>query len=480
MKLRTLYFNAVLASLGTFAIMVNPVSAQTSSPFQPPEEKLGVYVTNSGPGLDSGCTFRSGGPLIINIDVPKVVNDSQINPDGTLKNPNELVQRGIIAQKAIVNFPVFDIDSGASVSPPDQPEVDVVSFNGERKDTLTGSNNQWTNDPIEVDIRELKFGQANELKIDIDVDNPDELWCMAVDWVSVEFDVAIPYVLAHGINTTGPDTWSEDITRQLDAYGIKYTFDSVGRNGSVGDNAVELRNIITPFLEELKSDKVHIIAHSKGGLDSQALQALGPDFTIRSLSTLSTPHLGTVVADINIIQLLGSDRLQNSSVDPNGFIDSLLRATPWAGSFSDVPERPGLDDLTTQAASTALLLRQRGNISPTFAYGGNADINGDGELQSAERQFVRADIPWNVMRNFTQARVVNTFTEPGFLGFGTRTVIEFVASPSAAPLANDVVVTTNSALPSYANSLGVVRRNHSSIVDYALIEDFLDRTVNLR
>ncbi len=480
MNMRSLVRTAGTVTLLYLSVSLVPALARTTSPFQPPDEKLGVYVVNSGPGLDTGCTFRSGGPLLINIDIPIVVSDTQVNANGKLINADALVSRGIIGRTAQIDFPVWDVDSDAIVSPPWRPEINVVSFNGVRKGTLEGSNNIWTNAAIQVDISELKFGMPNELRIDIDTENTAELWCTAVDWVSVEFDVALPYVLAHGINTTGPDTWEPEITGRLNEFGVRYTFFTVGRNGSVTDNARQLETNIKKFLDPIKADKVHIIAHSKGGLDSQALQAIGPDFNIRSLSTLSTPHLGSVVADINIIQLMNADRLENVGEDPNGYIASLLRVNPWAGTFANVPERPGLDDLTTQAAAAALNRRQRGNISPTFAYGGDADINQDGTLQSGERPFFGADIPWNVMRNFSRARVVRTYTEPGFLGFGTRTVIEFEATPAGAPLRNDVVVTVNSARPSYVTDLGVVLENHSSIVDFRYVEQFLNRTLPLR
>lgn len=393
MKMRTLIWAASISIIAYLLSGFMPVSARTTSPFQPPEEKLGVYVINAGSGLDTGCTFRSGGPLLINIDVPVVVGDTQINGQGKLVDADMLVSRGIIGRTATINFPVFDIDSDAVVEPPLQPELNHVSFNGTNKGTLEGSNNIWTNAAIQVDVSELKFGVANQLRIDIDTANSREAWCMAVDWVSIEFDVALPYVLAHGINTTGPDSWQPNITQALDDFGVRYTFFTVGRNGSVTDNARQLNTNIRQFLGETKADKVHIIAHSKGGLDSQALQAIGPDFTIRSLSTLSTPHLGSVVADINVIQLIDADRLINTGQDPNGHIASLLRATPWAGRFSDVPELPGLNDLTTHAAATAISARQRGNISPTFAYGGDADINRDGVLQSNERPFFSCGYP---------------------------------------------------------------------------------------
>ncbi|MEF2509793.1 hypothetical protein V4D06_17860 [Vibrio mimicus] len=34
---------------------------------------------------------------------------------------------------------------------------------------------------------------------------------MSVDWVSIEFDIAIPVVLAHGIKAQS-DTWDDDTT----------------------------------------------------------------------------------------------------------------------------------------------------------------------------------------------------------------------------------------------------------------------------
>lgn len=57
--------NKLAMLLGSFLIafvsLTQVVKAQTSSPFDPPEEKLGVYVVNSGSGLDTSCTFRGGG-----------------------------------------------------------------------------------------------------------------------------------------------------------------------------------------------------------------------------------------------------------------------------------------------------------------------------------------------------------------------------------------------------------------------------------
>ena len=68
--------NICIKSAVTFlALTLNPCLAQTFvSGFAPPEENFGEYVVTSGPGFDTGCSFRSDGPLIIHLAVPSPVN----------------------------------------------------------------------------------------------------------------------------------------------------------------------------------------------------------------------------------------------------------------------------------------------------------------------------------------------------------------------------------------------------------------------
>jgi len=63
--------------------------------------------------------------------------------------------------------------------------------------------------------------------------------------------------------------------------------------GSIESNALQLREELFRILKEAQTDKVNIIAHSKGGLDSRLLAAL-PDCTdhIASITTMATPHHG--------------------------------------------------------------------------------------------------------------------------------------------------------------------------------------------
>jgi len=51
------------------------LQAVRSSPFDAPEANDTTFVVDNSPGLDTGCTFRSGGPLIFNIPVTRFVGD---------------------------------------------------------------------------------------------------------------------------------------------------------------------------------------------------------------------------------------------------------------------------------------------------------------------------------------------------------------------------------------------------------------------
>ena len=55
---------------------------------------------------------------------------------------------------------------------------------------------------------------------------------------------------------------------------------------------------IKEILKETNFEKVNIIAHSKGGLDSRyALSKCGMDQYVASLTTINTPHRGCEFAD---------------------------------------------------------------------------------------------------------------------------------------------------------------------------------------
>jgi triacylglycerol lipase len=69
--------------------------------------------------------------------------------------------------------------------------------------------------------------------------------------------------------------------------------------GDVDSNAKILKNTIEKALLETRAEKVNIIAHSKGGIDSRYfIWKYGSENQVASLTTVSTPHHGSEIADL--------------------------------------------------------------------------------------------------------------------------------------------------------------------------------------
>lgn len=67
---------------------------------------------------------------------------------------------------------------------------------------------------------------------------------------------------------------------------------------SIPDSAEELKQTIMKVIADTGSEKVNIIAHSKGGLDTRyAISSLGLDKYVATLTTINTPHGGCDMVD---------------------------------------------------------------------------------------------------------------------------------------------------------------------------------------
>jgi triacylglycerol lipase len=75
------------------------------------------------------------------------------------------------------------------------------------------------------------------------------------------------------------------------------------------ERAETLKTAVITYLGETGAEKVHLIAHSMGGLDSRRMIIdVGMADKVASLTTIGTPHLGTVLAD-DVIDNKGGDEL---------------------------------------------------------------------------------------------------------------------------------------------------------------------------
>jgi len=127
----------------------------------------------------------------------------------------------------------------------------------------------------------------------------------------------LPIVLAHGIArfdilavilrqklNLPEDDLSEQlqyfkgIKSHLEAHGFSVSHPNQDFAGSVDFRAEQLRDRVNDLLQASGSPKVHIIAHSMGGLDARHMIVdKGMADRVATLTTIGTPHHGSPVAD---------------------------------------------------------------------------------------------------------------------------------------------------------------------------------------
>lgn len=284
-----------------------------SSPFDPPEANDTTFVVDRDGGLDTGCTFRNGGPLAFTIEVDRVVGNVAL-----------LRQNGMISETAEVRMPAFDVDFDAVV-PPFNPERDRVTFNGNVVPTefLTGSDNVWKLNSFRVPIDWVRFpadpGQgnevepmANEVRIDIDTANGEEVWCTSIDWAALSIEASRPVVMAHGILSSG-GTWAGTWVPGLRGLGLPHSNElNMGNLDSIGNNAGKISNVVAASKRRWGVDKVNLVCHSKGGLDSRHFVEGSSD--VEQVIQLGTPNAGSPLADL----------VQGASLGFLGFVPTLV------------------------------------------------------------------------------------------------------------------------------------------------------------
>ena len=152
----------------------------------------------------------------------------------------------------------------------------------------------------------------------------------------------LPIVLAHGIarfdillevlrkKANLPKNKLDDrfqyfrgIRSHLEAQGFRVFHPNQDFAGPVDLRAEQLKARVNEALVETGADKVHIIGHSLGGLDARHMIVdKGMAEKVASLTTIGTPHLGTVLADHVIDH--GGDSLMDTlrrAINLDGFAD---------------------------------------------------------------------------------------------------------------------------------------------------------------
>ena len=481
-------------------------SGPRTSPFEPPKTNDHQFVVDAAPGLDTGCTYRSGGPLIYNIEITRYVGE--LNADGTLRDAAALVAAGLISPTVTLIQPSFDVDSGAVVPPPFQPEVDRVSFNGEPIGFLSGEDGQWKLNSFEIPIAKVKFaaraanGSApapakNEIRIDIDTANSEELWCTAVDWSAGGFKAMSPIILIHGNGSNGGFFARQGFTGELQNRHLLFDNSINMPTDTISAHGALLNSLLPGIVKSFGVDSVHLVVHSKGGLDTRDYLANyqpshDADFKVLSYTSLSTPQNGSVGADLLVQR--ATALAVTSNIEFSGF-------PRWTET---VANQTALDAGTPNLTTTFVAGFNAANVGRLPAgivfntVQADADLNGNAEIDRSPDEYaeLRAESPdltaldntnfghtkteiainavYQVLRQVRSVTLTYR-TERGFFGLGSvRTVAVLTAVPNATPLGNDVLVPIPSGqgvgsiqgrVMNTRTFTGANGRNHSSIAN---------------
>ena len=109
-----------------------------------------------------------------------------------------------------------------------------------------------------------------------------------------------PILLIHGMGFRDSriyNYWGR-IPKMLKKMGFEVYYGGQDSNGTIETNGKVIAERIQSIINETGCEKLNIIAHSKGGIDTRyALSALGMGKYAATLTTLSTPHHGSVTVD---------------------------------------------------------------------------------------------------------------------------------------------------------------------------------------
>lgn len=478
-----------------------------SSPFDPPRETDVSFVTDAAATLDTGCRFNSDGPITFDINITRVVGP--VNADGTLQNVNQLISNNVVSATATLLMPAYDVDYDA----PGNPERDRVRFNGHDLGFLTGSNDVWKLNSFEIPISYLKFparagnGTApapavNTIIIDIDVNNAG--WCTAIDWGANNFKALSPIILIHGNNSDGAFFDRQGFAGELKSRGMPYDNSINLQTAFISTNGLALNDPTSGIPGIVKSfgvDSVHLVVHSKGGLDTREYLANYQPandslFKILSYTSLSTPHNGSAGADVLVarddaVRLVGDlGRVE--------FLGFPIFTQKVAGQLSTDDGTRNLTTYFVNGFNQANIPRlPRDTIYNTVA--ADADTNGNSaidrsfpdeyaELRQENQSLAENDKPllgllnpsriainviYNILRN-TSTVTLSLQPRCDLFGRNCKQVASITSVPTSTPLGNDTLVTIpsgngeNSLESRVTNRMtfsGTNGRNHASVAN---------------
>lgn len=282
------------------------------------------------------CYHESGSESVVVYDVEITralsAEPNILDANGFLNVPTTAVDNGIVGREAWLQIQIFDTDYCVVPNancPPSQPRrewhpiVDTVYVNGFRAGVLTSRKGRLVTRTIPLRIEWLKFGRYNLdgsptpglNRIEIHVGprrlSGPEIRACGTGPVSIQIEAMAPVFFVHGIRSTG--AFFE--THRLQPPFVNPFRDKLiphkvlGRTAGIGNRTIPrgatvLAAMVGQGLQEFGAKHCHLVGYSKGGLWSRAYISGLPDQgeqAVFSLTTLDTPHYGTLLADIRVL-----------------------------------------------------------------------------------------------------------------------------------------------------------------------------------
>lgn len=173
---------------------------------------------------------------------------------------------------------------------------------------------------------------------------------------SQECKTKYPLIMVHGIGFRDLryfNYWGR-APRYLEQGGATIYYGHQKAWGTIEENAAAIAATIDLALKETDAEKVNIIAHSKGGLDSRYLIThLGYAEKIASLTTMSTPHHGSALVDFlnrlpkplfrKLTQILDRSFAAFGDDSPDSYTSALQLAPAYCKIFNEqTPDASGV------------------------------------------------------------------------------------------------------------------------------------------
>ncbi len=241
-----------------------------------------------------------------------------------------------------------------------------------------------------------------------------------------------PILMVHGVffrDFKYFNYWGR-VPKELETYGATIFYGNHQSAASVADSGQELADRIREIIAETGCQKVNIIAHSKGGLDSRyAVSRLGMGEYVASLTTINTPHRGCIFADylLNKIPQAAKDKvaegyniaLKKLGDENPDFMAAVtdLTASACEEFNKNVPDKPGI---FYQSVGSKLNVASGGRFPLNFSHELVRYFDGPNDGLVAENSF-----PWGENYTFLTTKGKRGISHGDMIDLNRENILDF-------------------------------------------------------